>query len=82
METLKWYHDENGKPSTVRIIAMMGAILGIIISLGGLVGFFMRLTDSIQVIGLGVGVFGVSEFTKALQKRSERNGDHREADYP
>jgi len=71
MAVKKWFQDDKGNTSLLRILCLPGFILGVILCLGGLVGVFFGITESIAVIGIGgIDIIGII-LGKALQKKSE-----------
>lgn len=63
----KWYQDREGGTSSMRIIAMFCAITGCIAVLAGVVGMFLQLPESVAIAGVGGGMVGFGEFSKAWQ---------------
>lgn len=70
MQSLKWYQDKSGKPSTMRIVTMMGAIMGVISFLAYIVGVPFGIEYDIQLVIAGAGLFAVGEISKSVQSRS------------
>jgi hypothetical protein len=68
---MTWYHDHKGKPSTMRILAMMGGVLGSVICIAGTVGFFLRIPDAVMLVTVGAGLIGAGEIAKGWQGRAE-----------
>jgi len=67
---MKWYHDKNGKPSTMRIVTMIATITGSVAVIGYLVGAFLGVAVDVQVAVVGGGMAGVGEISKAWQAKS------------
>ena len=68
---VKWYEQKEGQTSTIRIIAMLGAITGCIAVLSGVVAMFMNIPESVAIAGVGASMAGVGEVAKAWQARGE-----------
>ena len=73
METIerKWYQDDKGNISSLRLIVVPGAYIGFITTMAGLVGMFMQLPDAGIAMTVGAGMVATSQGAKAWQKRSE-----------
>lgn len=67
---MKWYHDKNGKPSTMRIATMMATFTGCVAVLGYLVGAFLAVEVDVQLAVVGGTMAGVSEIAKSWQAKS------------
>ena len=84
--SLRWYHNKNGKPSTMRIITMIGTIngsfavlVGAIVIIAAVVALFMQLPNAVQMgaqgvayTGVGGAMIGGGELAKMSQAKSER----------
>ncbi len=68
----KWYQDNDGNISSLRLIAVPSAILGQLVVIAGVVAMFMGYPDGIAASGVGAGLVGLAEGAKAWQKQSER----------
>ena len=69
---MKWYQDEKGNTSSLRIIAMLIVILGCSVVVSGVVGFFLKLPEAMQIISFGAGLIASAEFAKVFQKAFEK----------
>ena len=69
---MKWYQDENGNTSSLRIIAMIIIVVGCGVVISGIVGFFLKLPESMQIISVGAGLIASAEFAKVFQKSLEK----------
>jgi len=67
---MRWYHDKDGKPSTMRIVAMLSTVTGCVALIAGGVALFLRIPDAVQYAALGAGMAGLSEVSKAWQSRN------------
>jgi hypothetical protein len=63
----KWYHDQHGNMSSMRILAVWGATVGTILCLAGIMAMFLGLEGSAISISTGAGLFSLGELAKALQ---------------
>ena len=71
----KWFQDELGNESFMRIAGMVALILGVCVCIAGVAGFFFQLKDSLLVLAVGgVDIVGVV-VAKAWQKGSEKGGE-------
>ncbi|MCH8517480.1 MAG: hypothetical protein LAT68_14235 [Cyclobacteriaceae bacterium] len=68
---MKWYHDKAGKPSTMRIIAMVSSMTGCAAMVAGGIALFMGVADAVQYAALGAGMAGLGEVAKAWQSKGE-----------
>lgn len=69
---MKWWQDDKGNTSQLRIISMMITVLGILVIVAGVVGFFLKYPEAMQVISVGAGLIGSAEFAKVFQKAFEK----------
>lgn len=67
----KWYHDDKGNISSLRIIVVPGAYVGFISIIAGLVGMFMQIADAGIAMTVGAGMVATAQAAKAWQKNSE-----------
>ena len=72
MERVKWYERSQGHTSAMRIIAMVCAVTGCLAVLSGVVGMFMRIPESVAIVGAGAGMAGIGEIAKAWQASGEK----------
>lgn len=70
---MKWFQDANGNTSSLRIIAMMIIVLGCCVIVSGVVGFFLKIPESMQLISIGAGLVASAEFAKVFQKSFEKD---------
>jgi hypothetical protein len=67
-----FFRDDKGLKSMNRLLAFLGACIGITVAIGGLLGWlFGMLADGPIVIGLGLALFGGSEILKNHGKTIE-----------
>ena len=66
-----WYLDHTGKPSTMRIIAMMSSVVGCLAVVAGVVALFLRIPEAVAMSAIGAGMTGLGEISKAWQKSKE-----------
>ena len=68
---LRWYHDQHGKPSTMRLIALPAGFTATV-GLGAcVVGLFMGV-ETTGLAGVMAGVIGLTMGAKWAQSREER----------
>lgn len=67
----KWYHEKDGSVSSLRLMAVPAAWVGIGIAVAGSVAVFFGVSDSIALAGVGTGLFTVASGVKAWQKGKE-----------
>jgi hypothetical protein len=72
MERLAWYQDPRGDVSSMRIIAMMGAVIGGVVVLASLPAFYLGNPQAVGMAGIGAGLFGVGEIAKAWSRLAEK----------
>lgn len=68
----KWYEREEGHTSAMRIIAMIGAVVGSVVAFAGLVGWFAGLPNAQAIVGAGLGTFAMGELAKSVQSHGEK----------
>ena len=68
---MKWYTDHKGKPSTMRLIAMMSSAVGCAAVVAGIVALFLRIPDAVSISAIGAGMTGLGEISKAWQAKGE-----------
>jgi hypothetical protein len=66
-DMMRWYHDKDGKPSTMRIVAMLSTVTGCVALIAGGVALFLRIPDAVQYAALGAGMTGLGEIAKSWQ---------------
>ncbi len=69
---IKWYEKTEGHTSSMRIMAMMSTVTGCLTVLAGVVGMFLKLPESIAISGVGAGMAGLGELSKAWQAKGEK----------
>lgn len=67
----KWYQDNAGGTSTMRIISMVSSLTGCAALVAGGVALFMRVPDAVQYAALGAGMTGLGEIAKSWQAGKE-----------
>lgn len=67
----KWWQDDRGNMSSLRLIVVPGAYIGFITILAGLVGMYLSLPDAGTAMTVGAGIVATSQGAKAWQKGSE-----------
>lgn len=67
-----WYLDHTGKPSTMRIIAMMSSAVGCLAVLSGVVALFLRIPEAVAMSAIGAGMTGLGEVAKSWQAGREK----------
>lgn len=72
MDTKKWYESKSGHTSTMRILAMLCGVTGCMAVMAGVVAMFMSIPESIGIAGVGAGMAGLGELSKAWQSKGER----------
>lgn len=68
----KWYQDDSGNFSSLRIIVLPGAYVGFLTIMAGVVAMFMNLTPAGTAMTVGAGMVATAQGAKAWQKREER----------
>lgn len=75
--TLKWYMDDSGDTSMLRIGAMIGVLAGALVTLAGAalavyeVITQAKVTAGATICGVGAGLIGTVLAMKALQRQAE-----------
>ena len=72
----KWYTDDNGKISSLRIIILPGAYIGFLTVIAGIVAMFMNLVPAGTAMTVGAGMVATAQGAKAWQKRSEQKKEN------
>ena len=68
---IKWYEDEPGSTSSIRIMAMVAVIVCSLAVVIGLIGMMMRIPDSGAAIAGGIGGISATLACKAWQSQTE-----------
>lgn len=68
----KWYEDDNGNISSLRLIIVPGAYVGFITILAGVVAMFLQLPAAGTAMTVGAGMIATAQGAKAWQKGSEQ----------
>jgi hypothetical protein len=66
---MKWYQDQEGNTSSMRIMAMLSTITGCFAVAAGAVAMFLGYPESVAIAGIGGGMAGLGELAKAMQAR-------------
>ncbi len=69
---MKWYQDNKGNVSSMRILSMAGGIVGMLIALAGTVAMFIGATTAGTAMTIGAGIFASALGAKAWQKSVEK----------
>lgn len=67
----KWYQDDNGNISSIRIITVPATYVGFFVILSGVVAMFLSLKDAGIAMTTGAGMIATAQGAKAWQKRHE-----------
>ena len=68
---MKWYQDDKGNVSILRIMSVPVLITGIIVELSGVVAMFLDKQATSTALTVGVGIIAATMGAKAWQKISE-----------
>ena len=69
--------DDNGSPSSGRLIAVIGGVVGVVLAFGGAALAYIEVmsqrptSNGVQLAGLGVTMFTGGALLKGWQKQSE-----------
>ena len=66
------FKDKNGKVSFLRVASMIALLTAVVLCIAGVIGFFMKLNDSITVIATSEALIALVLGAKAWQKMSEK----------
>lgn len=72
--TSKYLMDGQGKPSSMRLMALTGFMAGVVVVLSGTVAMFLGNPYCIQAITAGAGIIASGELAKSWQKQAENRG--------
>ena len=67
-----WLEDDKGNKSLMRLLALMGFILGAITVFSGLVAVWFALASATELVFAGVALAGAGEYAKVIQKKFEK----------
>lgn len=62
-------HDQNGKPSTMRLAVLMSTVTGCSAVIAAGVALFVGIPEAVQFGALGVAMASVGELAKAQQAK-------------
>lgn len=65
------FRDFSGKISMFRVSHFLGVLAGIALCVCAVIGWFCGLPDPWQMAIIGAGIFGPSQFAKAIQRKYE-----------
>ena len=68
----KWFEDDKGNVSTVRLLSLPAGIVGILITIAGVVAMFLNNPSAGTAMGIGMGMLGLALGGKVGQKYAER----------
>jgi len=68
---IKWYMDDKGNVSAMRLIVVPSVYLGMLVIICGVVAMFMGNPDAVAAMGVGAGLVATAEASKAWQKGKE-----------
>lgn len=68
---MRWYQDDKGNASTMRIIVVAAAMAGILLVGAGAVAMYIEKPAAGVAMTTGAGIIAGALGAKALQKRSE-----------
>jgi small-conductance mechanosensitive channel len=69
----RWYHDKNGVVSSMRLIVMPAAYIGLLVVISSVIAFFLGIPDSVLLAGAGTTLITLSMGAKAWQRSSENS---------
>ena len=75
MAEMKWYEESDEVQSAMRILAMIGGLVGLIIALAGAVAMFLGSPIAAAMAGIGAGIFALALGGKVAQKGFENQID-------
>jgi len=68
----KWYQDNLGNVSSMRLIAVSGAFIGMAAVIASVVAMFMRIEGAVGMGGISGGLVTTAMTLKWAQKQAER----------
>ena len=68
---MKWYQDDKGNVSTMRILALPAGFVGILITVAGVVAMFLNNQAAGTAMSIGLGMLGLALGGKVGQKFAE-----------
>jgi|TARA_Y100000310_G_C20694765_1_gene824798 hypothetical protein len=70
LETSKWYHDDKGNISAMRVISVSAAFVGMATLIASTVGVFLKL-PTMGIAGIAAGLITTAMGLKWAQKHEE-----------
>jgi hypothetical protein len=64
---VKWFQDEKGNTSSMRIMAMLSTVTGCVAVLAGVTAIFLGNVQGVPIATVGAGMTGLGEISKAWQ---------------
>ena len=71
-DDMRWYEEKEGSVSTMRILSMSAGLIGLLISLAGVVAVFLKLSGANTILTVSLGMLGLAFGGKGVQKFAER----------
>ena len=72
MDKCKWYEENPGEVSAMRIIAVPSTYVGLLISVASVVGWFFGLESPAGLLAIGAGLATTAMGLKWAQKTAEK----------
>jgi len=69
---MKWFNDQKGKVSALRIIVVPAGVLGMLLVIAGAIAMFLKLPDAGTAIVSGAGMVATAQGAKAWQAQAEK----------
>ena len=70
-ESRKWWQDDKGNVSSLRIIVVPSAIIGQIVVLVSLGALLFGIPEAVAAMGIGAAMIATAEGAKSWQKNAE-----------
>jgi len=70
-DKMKWYQDDKGNISTLRILALPAGFVGMAITIAGVVAMFMDKSTAGTAMSIGLAMLGMALGGKVGQKFAE-----------
>jgi len=69
---MKWFQDDKGNVSSMRILSMLTGVIGLLISISGTIAMFLNNVSSSTAMSIGLALTGLALSGKVIQKYAEK----------
>jgi hypothetical protein len=71
MQERKWWQDDKGNMSSMRLIVVPSALIGQMVVISGTIAMFLGIPEGVSAMGVGAAMIATAQGAKAWQKQAE-----------